>query len=161
MAKTSVITLPNGTKIEVSPDLTPEQITAMIQAVTASTPMTPVASTPQEDEAGDVIIRERTVDEIWNSSKREQVALFVRTFIAPNHWFSAKDIVDLQISELGRLSLGETSAIGTYLQRLHESGYLDKEKIKNSRGVTYKTTSDLEKDYPAVAIEQFKILIDQ
>jgi hypothetical protein len=133
----------------------------MIQAVTATTPMTPAASPAQEDETGDVFIRERTVDEIWNSSKREQVALFVKTFIAPNQWFSAKDIVDLQISELGRLSLGETSAIGTYLQRLHESGYLDKEKSKNGRSVSFRTRSELEKDYPVISIEKFKILIDQ
>ena len=68
---------------------------------------------PEVEQTGITYLEDRTIDEIWNSSKRERVALFIRTFMAETLWFNAKDIQDQQLAITGRLSLGETSAISS------------------------------------------------
>ena len=159
MVKSSVITLPDGTKIEVSPDLSPDQITAMITALTMSNLSSPQSSISETDDAGELIVQERSLDEIWEASKRERVALFIRTFMAESFWFSAKDLMDLQLQEFNSIVLGETSQIGTYLQRLYENGYLDKKKTPNGRSVSYRMSSKLSAEYPFINIEQMKQLL--
>ena len=157
MVKASVITLPNGTKIEVSPNLSPDQITAMITALTR----TPVVSdtTSGNDDSGEIILTQRSVEEIWSSSKKEQVAIFIRTYMSDTLWFNAKDIMDQQIATCRQIIFGETSAIGTYLQRLFETGHLDKRKTPNSRNVSYKMTQTLISEYPHVSIEKMSMLM--
>ncbi|MDH5647996.1 MAG: hypothetical protein OEZ01_18440, partial [Candidatus Heimdallarchaeota archaeon] len=158
MAKLSVIKLPNGTTIEVSPDLSPEQITAMITALT--NPQINQSMPVEEDNnEGRTFVRERSIDEIWNTSKKERVALFIRNHINETLWFNAKDIQDQQLSITGQLLLGETSAISTYLTRLFESGHLDRTKEKNSRNVLFKSNYKLLEDYPAISLDKFKELL--
>ncbi len=160
MAKSSVITLPNGTTIEVSPDLTPDQITAMITALTAN-PGAPVPMAENPTEGGEVYLSERTLDDIWNSSKKERVALFLRNFVSDNFWFQATDIMDQQLQEFSKIVLGETSAIGTYLARLFEGAYLDKRKTPNGRTVHYRITAKLQEEYPLVTTHEIKQLVIQ
>ena len=153
----SVIKLPNGTTIEVSPDLSPQQITAMITALTASSGVDTPSS--EVDESGEVIIQSRNIQEIWDSSKKERVALFVRAYMSETLWFSSKDIMDQQLAISGSIVLGETSALGTYLARLFDSGYLDKKKSPNGRSVHYRITEKLIDDYPAIPTPEMKDLL--
>lgn len=161
MTKASVITLPDGTKIEVSPDLSPAQITAMISALTTSAPAPVDNDQAIDTNSGKVVIAERSIEDIWNSSKRERVALFIRNYLSPTIWFGAKDIVDQQLSITGGLELGETSSIGTYLNRLFENGFLDKKMTTNGRSVSFKITDKLLTSYPEVALEEIKTLLLQ
>jgi hypothetical protein len=158
MAKPSEITLPNGTVIKVSNDMTPDQITAMITALTLSNPLPITHKEPEIEEPGVTYIEDRTVDEIWNSSKRERVALFMRTFMSDTLWFNAKDIQDQQLAITGKLSLGETSAISTYLNRLYESAFLDRKK-QGSRNVYYRMTPKLAMEYPLMETSHIEVLL--
>ena len=160
MAKHSVINLPNGTVIEVSSDMTPDQITALMTAVTLSNPLPTTYKEPEIEESGVTFIEDRTVDDIWNSSKRERVALFMRTFMSDTLWFNAKDIQDQQLAITGKLSLGETSAISTYLTRLFESGFLDRKK-QGTRNVYYRMTPKLALEYPMMETSHFEVLLQK
>jgi len=160
MTKSSVIKLPNGTTIEVSPDLSPQQITAMISALTAGADTTNLQDELSDQSAsGEVIIEERDLNEIWETSKKERVALFIRSYMSDNLWFSAKDIMDQQLAVSGQIVLGETSAIGTYLARLFDGGYLDKKKSPNGRSVSYKMTDQLMSEYPAITTAEIQQLL--
>ena len=157
MTKKSVISLPNGTVLELSPDLSPEQITAMITACSLTSQPSFSPSSP-EKQSGETFIHNRTIEEIWNESKKERVALFIRTFMSESLWFNAKDIQDQQITVTGKLALGETSAIGTYLNRLYESGHLNRQK-RGTRNVYYQISEKIAIEYPVVETKQFDILI--
>lgn len=156
MAKRSVVTLPNGTVIEISPDLSPDQITAMITALTIGVTN---QNTPKLDTSGKTYEVERTAEEIWNSSKREKVGLFIRNYFSETLWFNSKDIQDQQLSITGKLSLGETSAIGTYLTRLFESGFLDRKK-GTGRTILYRLTDLMVADYPLINSTEFVHMIE-
>ena len=161
MVKASEITLPDGTVIKVSPDMTPDQITAMISAVKLTSPMPiPTRLEPEVEQSGITYLEDRSVDEIWNSSKRERVALFIRTFMSETLWFNAKDIQDQQLAITGKLSLGETSAISTYLTRLYESAFLDRKK-HGTRNVHYRVTQKLGLEYPSMEISHFEVLLQK
>ncbi|MCY3410482.1 MAG: hypothetical protein INQ03_02490 [Candidatus Heimdallarchaeota archaeon] len=156
MTKASVVTLPNGTVIEISPDLSPEQITAVITALTVGATTTPTnQSTPAH---GKTIVDERTPEMIWNSSKREKVALFLRNYISESLWFNSKDIQEQQLAIMGNLSLGETSAIGTYLNRLFEQGFLDRKKGEG-RLIYYRMTEMMISEYPRIETTEFTEMI--
>ncbi|MHA2249850.1 MAG: hypothetical protein ACXAD7_05785 [Candidatus Kariarchaeaceae archaeon] len=161
MAKPSVIKLPNGTVIEVSNDLTPDQITALITAVTSNNPPSTQPSIEEPMQSGKTIIHERTAEEIWLHSKKERVALFIRNYLSEQLWFNAKDIQDQQIAITGKLSLGETSAIGTYLTRLFEVGYLDRKKSVNERNVFYRINEKLIESYPLISQDVIQQLVEQ
>ena len=153
MGKATVIRLPNGTIIELSPEMSPEQITALVSAVSS-----PTISNPNVQESKvDTPQLERTSAEIWESSKKERLALFLRNYVSDTIWFTAKQIQELQLAETGTLALGETSAIATYLSRLSESGYLD--RTKDSKGVQYKIAPLLTAHYPAIEQEQMSQLM--
>lgn len=156
MGKASVIKLPNGTTIEVSSDMSPDQITALITAVTSGGSISP-DSNNETPKTGKTIFVERTPEEIWNASKKDRVALFIRNYFNENLWFSSKDIMDQQLAIFNNISLGETSALGTYLNRLFESAYLDRQKSQG-KVVYYKIAQKLIDEYPLVAKEQFQEL---
>lgn len=161
MAKPSEINLPDGTVIKVSSDMSPDQITAMISALRLSNPLPPTPRLePEVEQTGITYLEDRTVDEIWNSSKRERVALFIRTFMSETLWFNAKDIQDQQLAITGKLSLGETSAISTYLTRLYESAFLDRKK-HGTRNVHYRVTPKLALEYPYMETSHFKVLLQR
>lgn len=154
MVKPSVIKLPNGTIIEVSPDLSPDQITALITAVTSGGLTFSDPSSSDQNESGKTLIHEQLPEEIWYSSKRDRVALFLRNYISENLWFNAKDIQDQQLAVSGTLSLGETSAIGTYLARLFDIGILDRKKSSNGRNVFYRMTTKIQIEYPQITRDE-------
>ncbi len=156
MTKKSVITLPDGTVIEISPDLSPDQITAMITALTVGGTVKPQTSI--NNPTGKTYVHEKSVEEIWNSSKKEKIALFIRNYLSEELWFNSKDIQDQQLAITGKLTLGETSAIGTYLNRLFESAYLDRKK--DSRTVFYRMTDKLIGEYPVINTHEFVSLIE-
>lgn len=156
MAKQSVITLPDGTVIEISPDLSPEQITAMITALTVGQTSLPIAKT--EPSTGKTFAMEKSIEDIWNSSKKEKIALFIRNYLSESLWFNSKDIQEQQLAITGKLTLGETSAIGTYLNRLFESAYLDRKK--DNRTVYYRMTDKLTDEYPRISTNEFVTMIE-
>ncbi|MCH8907242.1 MAG: hypothetical protein IH840_09150 [Candidatus Heimdallarchaeota archaeon] len=157
MAKSSVVKLPNGVSIEISPDMTPDQITALISAVTGNA--LPIVGTPEISKSGQSSEYERSAEDIWNSSKRERVALFIRNYFSETLWFNAKMVQDQQLAETGKLALGETSAIGTYLTRLFEDGNLDR-KV-NGRKVFYRLNDQLLASYPEITVQQLESFIVQ
>ncbi len=159
MSKKSVITLPDGTVIEISPDLSPEQITAMITALTQPVNRSISDSPINNKKTGKTYIHKRTPQEIWQSSRRERVALFIRAYMSEELWFNAKDIMDQQLAITGKLTLGETAAISTYLARLFETGYLDRKK-SGGRSVFYRMTDKLIAEYPYIETEQLTNLIE-
>lgn len=150
MAKNSVIKLPNGVTIEITPDFEPKQINAIISSVIAGERFQ-----INEKEKPTEAIRDPI--EIWNSSKREKVALFIRNYFSPTLWFSAKDLLDEQLQVVRSIIFGETSQIGTYLKRLHEEKYLERKTM--GRLVKYKSTELLQNDYPRVPLEQLNDMI--
>ena len=159
MAKGSVIKLPNGTVIEVSPNMTPDQITALVTAVTATGPVIPELSTSEpEGQSGITYSADLAPEELWQSSKKERVALFVRMAFSDNYWFTAKEVLEEQLTHTTSLVLGETSAIATYLARLFENGYLDRQK-SGSRAVKYRLTEKILLEYPVVETIQFNELL--
>ena len=159
MAKGSIIKLPNGTTIEISPNMTPDQITALVTAVTATGTITPQAKNQEEvNQTGITYSNELTPAEIWQSSKREKVALFVRWAFSENLWFTAKEVLEEQLTYTPSIILGETSAIATYLARLFDNGYLDRQK-SGSRTVKYRITEKLTNDYPLIEQREFNELI--
>ena len=153
MGKATVIKLPNGTIIELSPEMSPEQITALVSAVSSPT----ISNSSVLESKIDTTQPERTSAEIWESSKKERLALFLRNYISDSIWFTAKQIQELQLAETGTLALGETSAIATYLSRLSESGYLD--RMKDHKGVQYKIMPLLANHYPVIEQEQMAQLM--
>ncbi len=159
MAKGSIIKLPNGTTIEISPNMTPDQITALVTAVTATdTIPSPTPIQEESNQAGITYTNELTPTEIWQSSKRERVALFVRGAFSEDLWFTAKEVLEEQLTYTPSIILGETSAIATYLARLFENGYLDRQKI-GSRTVKYRITEKLSNEYPLIEQREFNELI--
>ncbi len=153
MAKASVIKLPNGIVIEVSPDLTPEQITALVTAVTSGTSSINSSDQIEQTQTGKTFVHERTAEEIWQSSKRDRVALFIRNYFSETLWFNAKDVQDQQLAVTGSLALGETSAIATYLTRLFDVGLLDRKK-SDKRNVFYRITPKLQVEYIQISAEK-------
>jgi hypothetical protein len=149
MAKGFKITLPNGTVIEAPSDMTPDQITAMVSAASMESP-TATKSTvnPSENtQSGETYNVELTPEEIWQTSKKERVALFIRSAFTQDLWFTAREVLDEQLTYVSSIVLGETSAIATYLARLFESGYLDKQQGPG-RTIRYRMTSKLTDAYP-------------
>ncbi|MHA2091227.1 MAG: hypothetical protein ACW98K_10240 [Candidatus Kariarchaeaceae archaeon] len=157
MARPSVIKLPNGTVIEVSSELTPDQITALVTAVNASGMSSPSQPVAKEEISGQTIVRQRTAEEIWNGSKRDRVALFIRNYISEHLWFDAKEILDQQLTVNPTIILGESPAIATYLNRLFDMGYLDREK--SGRNVKYRVTLKLQEEYPEIARNEMEKLV--
>lgn len=99
-----------------------------------------------------------TTSEIWSSSKRNRVALFVRWAFSENLWFTAKEVQEEQFTYTSAIILGETSAIATYLARLFDSCYLDRQK-SGSRTVKYRITVKMSNDYPLITTKEFNELI--
>lgn len=159
MVKGSVIKLPNGTIIEVSPNMTPDQITALVTAVTSGGSTTPqTQSSEHENQSGITYHTDLSPEELWQSSKRERVALFVRQAFSEDLWFTARDVLDEQLTFTHSIVLGETSAIATYLARLFENGYLDRQK-GSGRKIKYRMTSKLISEYPKIELSQFNELL--
>lgn len=159
MVKGSVIKLPNGTVIEVSPNMTPDQITALITAVTSTGVITTQASSvDNEEQSGITYNADLSPNELWQSSKKERVALFIRMAFSENYWFTAKEVLEEQLTHTTSLVLGETSAIATYLARLFENGYLDRQK-SGSRAVKYRLADKILLEYPVVETIQFNELL--
>ncbi|MCY3413858.1 MAG: hypothetical protein INQ03_19595 [Candidatus Heimdallarchaeota archaeon] len=149
MAKNSIVKLPNGITIEITPDFKPEQIQAIIQSVIGGTQ---IQQHPLPEEK-----IQRTASEVWQSSKREKVALFIRNYFSPSLWFSAKELLEEQLQIVQAIIFGETSQIGTYLNRLSEDGYL----VRQNRGrlVRYRIQQKLIDDYPEVILEEMNHLL--
>ncbi|MCE7733782.1 MAG: hypothetical protein GPJ54_02820 [Candidatus Heimdallarchaeota archaeon] len=159
MVKGSVIKLPNGTVIEVSPNMTPDQITALVTAVTSTGVIsTQSSSIDTEAQSGMTYNADLSPNELWQSSKKERVALFIRMAFSENYWFTAKEVLEEQLTHTTSLVLGETSAIATYLARLFENGYLDRQK-SGSRAVKYRLTDKILLEYPIVETIQFNELL--
>ncbi len=158
MVKGSVIKLPNGTVIEVSPNMTPDQITALITAVTSTGVITQSSLVDSEEQSGITYNADLSPNELWQSSKKERVALFIRMAFSENYWFTAKEVLEEQLTHTTSLVLGETSAIATYLARLFENGYLDRQK-SGSRAVKYRLADKILLEYPVVETIQFNELL--
>ncbi len=158
------VTKPDGTIVEIDKamlkSLSPEQLSALVGSLTQTEKLKePV----KEDKAKINHLKKRTMEEIWNSSKRERVGLFLANQYAPNtildttdihrDWIEtfAKDNYDLYI---------EKSHLTQYLTRLSEMSYLIKQKIPG-RGVRWITQESLTEDYPQIQLEQVKLLIPQ
>ena len=69
MAKLSTVKLPNGTIIEISPNLSTAQITALITSLTSNN-VSYTEIPEQETDQGTVFIQSRSLEQIWNSSKK-------------------------------------------------------------------------------------------
>lgn len=158
MVKGSVIKLPNGTVIEVSPNMTPDQITALITAVNSTGVITQSSPVDGEEQSGITYNADLSPNELWQSSKKERVALFIRMAFSENYWFTAKEVLEEQLTHTTSLVLGETSAIATYLARLFENGYLDRQK-SGSRAVKYRLADKILLEYPVVETIQFNELL--
>lgn len=159
MVKGSVIKLPNGTVIEVSPNMTPDQITALVTAVTSTGVITTqTSSVDAEAHSGITYNADLSPNELWQSSKKERVALFIRMAFSENYWFNAKEVLEEQLTHTTSLVLGETSAIATYLARLFENGYLDRQK-SGTRAVKYRLADKILLEYPVVETLQFNELL--
>ena len=150
MGKKTRITFPNGAVVEIDESFSPAQIKAVIEPFVTNSPL-PVESktTP--------IIHVRDFDEIWQSSKKEKLALFIRNTFAESLWITSKMILEEQINEYKSLFLGERPALGTYLKRLHEEGYLDRRESGNL--VFYKQGERMVSEYPRIAMDDFKTII--
>ena len=159
MAKLSKVKLPNGTIIEISPNLSTAQITALITSLTSNN-VSYTEMPEQETDQGTVFIQSRSLEQIWNSSKKDKLAIFIRSYFSDNLWFTSKEIMEQQIAITGKIVLGETSAIGTYLNRLFETGHLDKQKYLNGRTVSYKISEKLKTEYPQIPNKEFKTLLN-
>ena len=133
--------------------LSPEQITDMISSVSSPVPLAPRAEPEME-------VIERGPTEIWASSKREKLALFIRSYFAEDLWFNARDILEQQVIISGALPLGDTSAIGTYLTRLYETGHLDRKK-GGARSIHYRMTEKLCSEYPLISTVSLEELMIQ
>ena len=159
MVKGSVIKLPNGTVIEVSPNMTPDQITALVTAVTSTGVITTqTSSVDAETQSGITYNTDLSPNDLWQSTKKERVALFIRMAFSENYWFTAKEVLEEQLTHTTSLVLGETSAIATYLARLFENGYLDRQK-SGSRAVKYRLADKILVEYPVVETLQFNELL--
>ncbi|MCE7737532.1 MAG: hypothetical protein GPJ54_21760 [Candidatus Heimdallarchaeota archaeon] len=108
--------------------------------------------------SGETINVAVSTKELWQSSKKARVALFIRSFFFENYWFSAKEVLEEQLTHTRSLVLGETSAIATYLARLFENGYLDRQK-SSSRAVKYKLTEKMILEFPLIEPAQFNELL--
>lgn len=156
MGKSIKVTLPDGTSFEIPADtMSPQDIIAMITAAKSNVQTAPSAT--DDTMSGKSIEFERTIEDIWNSSKKERVALFIRSYLADTLWFNAKLVQDQQLAETSQLTLGETSAIGTYLTRLFEEGLLDRKT--NGRKVFYRLNHKLVAEYPEITGQQLEHLI--
>lgn len=155
MAK-SRITFPDGTEVEISKDTSPEQITAIINALKNNVE-TPA---PKEIDQGEVIIAKPSAEEIWeNGSKKEKLALFVRNHFMPDQLFSTIDVRDQQLQFVKRMVFGESPAIGTYLNRLHDDNFLV--KIKRGNRVRYQLTDKIINEYPTVGLDEMSAYMQQ
>lgn len=155
MAK-SRVSFPDGTEVEIAKDATPEQITAILQALQGNAK----APLSNEPEHGEVIIAKLTPEEIWDQgSKKEKLALFVRNHFMPDQLFTTVEVRDQQLEFVKRLVFGESSAIATYLNRLHEEAYLV--KVKRGNRVKYQLTNKIMEDYPTLELEQIATLLQQ
>lgn len=149
MAKKSVIRLPNGISIEITPDFKPEQINAIITSVMSG------QSFSQPNEI--IKVLQRDAVDVWNSSKKEKVALFIRNYFSPTLWFSAKEVLEEQLMIVRSIVFGETSQINTYLKRLNDEKYVDRRNM--GRKVNYRINQKLIDEYPTIALEKFNELI--
>lgn len=149
MAKKSVIRLPNGISIEITPDFKPDQINAIITSVMSG------QSFSQPNKI--IKVLQRDAVDVWNSSKKEKVALFIRNYFSPTLWFSAKEVLEEQLMIVRSIVFGETSQINTYLKRLNDEKYVDRRNI--GRKVNYRINQKLIDEYPTIALEKFNELI--
>ncbi len=149
MAKNSVIKLPNGVTIEITPDFKPEQINAIISSVIAGERFK-----PEKREREEVV---RDPELIWHTSKKEKVAMFIRNYFSPTLWFSAKDLLEEQLQVVRSIVFGETSQIGTYLKRLYEEKFLERKTY--GRLVKYKMNETFQNTYPRIPMEQMNSFI--
>lgn len=150
MGKKTRITFPNGAVVEIDESFSPAQIKAVIEPFVANSPQ------PIEPKVTPVV-HIRDFDEVWQSSKKEKLALFIRNTFAESLWITSKMILEEQINEYKSLFLGERPALGTYLKRLHEEGYLDRRE--NGNLVFYKQGEKLITEYPRIAVDDFKTII--
>lgn len=149
MAKKSVIRLPNGISIEITPDFKPEQINAIITSVMSGQSFNSANKEVQSEQ--------RDAVDVWNSSKKEKVALFIRNYFSPTLWFSAKEVLEEQLLIVRSIVFGETSQINTYLKRLHDEKYVERRNM--GRKVNYRINQKLIDEYPTISLERFNDLI--
>jgi len=153
MAK-SRVTFPDGTEVEIAKDATPDQITAILNALQHRS----VPSSQQKETSGKVVEHQPTPEEIWdNGSKREKLALFIRNHFLKNQWFTTIEVRDEQLQFVKRLVFGESPAIGTYLNRLHDDGYLKKRKQSNR--VYFQLKQEILDQYPVLELEEISTLL--
>jgi len=150
MGKKTRITFPNGAIVEIDQSFSPSQIKAVLEPFVAISPQAPeIIPAP--------IVHVRDFDEIWQSSKKEKLALFIRNTFAESLWITSKMILEEQINQYKSLFLGERPALGTYLKRLHEEGYLDRRE--NGNLVFYRQGEKMISEYPRIAMDDFKTII--
>ena len=104
MAKLSTVKLPNGTIIEISPNLSTAQITALITSLTSNN-ISYTEMPEQETDQGTVFIQSRSLEQIWNSSKKDKLAIFIRSYFSDNLWFTSKEIMEQQVAILSLIHI--------------------------------------------------------
>jgi hypothetical protein len=148
----SRVTFPDGTIVEISKDTSPEQIQAILATLSQSS--FPISqSQPSLSDPNQII----TAEEVWiYGSKKEKIALFVRNHFGQQEWFTTIDVRDQQLEFVKKMVFGESSAIATYLNRLHDEKLLNKMKRKK---ISYQLTPKILKEYPPLELDEIGDLL--
>ncbi len=152
MAKPSKLKV-GDVELEISPDMSPEQIKAMITSVATLTNKT--QNLEQNDDLDFLIEQEIKPDPFMIMTRGtwvEKIALFIRNEFGELE-FTAND-VQMQFHAIFQKIL-DKSAITTYLNRLVSKGYLVKNKLPGNRVYKFKSTNKLLLEYPEVVLEEF------
>ena len=150
MAK-SRVTFPDGTVVEISKDTSTEQIQAILATLSKSQSPLPLKREETKE------VPKFTAQEIWeHGSKKERIALFIRNHFGPQQWFTTIDVRDQQLEFVKKMIFGESPAIATYLNRLHEEKFLNKMK---RRKMSYQLTAKILQEYPPLELDEIDQLL--
>ena len=152
MGKPSKLTIGDIT-LEISPDMTPEQIQAMISSIAI---LSKDKANNNQNKKQDKQIKQKTIADplqiFQKGTWMDKIALFIRNEYHENLEFTVSDI-QLGFQSLFKVIL-EKAAITTYLNRLHDKGYITKTKPLGSRSHKYQATKALLETYPQIELEQ-------
>ncbi len=150
MPKPSKLTI-GDISLEISPDMTPEQIQAMIQSVAAL--RKDLSGNVKSDDVADLPVRSEQIDPLeilTNGTWLDRIALFVRNEFG----FLEFTVNDVQVqfhALFGKIL--EKAAITTYLNRLVQKGFVSKRKLPGNRVFHFQAQSSLFDEYPEVDLE--------
>ncbi len=151
MPKPSKLTI-GDISLEISPDMTPEQIQAMIQSVAAL--RQGLVTDSKSDDVAELSVHAEKIDPLEvlaNGTWLDRIGLFVRNEFG----FLEFTVNDVQVqfhALFGKIL--EKAAITTYLNRLVQKGYLSKRKVPGNRVFHFQAQSSLFDDYPEVDLEE-------